>query len=43
MLAKWAQMGSKGISLTVLNFEPGSGGWSTPRPSRFTPVKPIVH
>jgi len=34
-----ARKGNRGISTLSLTSELGGGGWSTPRPSRFTPWK----
>jgi hypothetical protein len=38
-------MGSRGIALLILDLDARRGGWSAPRPDRFTPGKdpvPIV-
>jgi hypothetical protein len=38
------QRGSKGIALPFFNLDARWGGWSTPRPGRFTPGKdPATH
>jgi hypothetical protein len=37
-----AQRGSRGIALLFLQPQPDGGGWSTPRPGRFTPEKDPV-
>jgi hypothetical protein len=37
-----AQTGSRGVAVLFLDLGTRSGGWSAPRPGRFTPGKDLV-